>query len=182
MPLVSLILIYKLLLHDLPNHDDVWPKRVAGKKIFSYIFSSVAYCVRYWPYNNIIQGGSNMTGTNCDLFTHNQSRSYLNHLVIRRWIRQLHKITLYFCGSDTQRNILKKFHVLVKKKGFFFLLCSLLIQPKTGQTSGPSFKLYSKNRYFYKTATLSRRYFRHGNVFFRSLWWKSTYRKRVPLS
>ena len=29
-----------------------------------------------------IQGGSNMTGTNCDLFTYNQSRSYLNHLVI----------------------------------------------------------------------------------------------------
>ena len=28
-----------------------------------------------------LQGGSNMTGTNCDLFTHNQSRSYLNHLV-----------------------------------------------------------------------------------------------------
>ena len=23
-----------------------------------------------------------MTGTNCDLFTYNQSRSYLNHLVI----------------------------------------------------------------------------------------------------
>jgi hypothetical protein len=29
----------------------------------------------------IIQGGSNMTGTNCDLFTHKSSRSYLNHLV-----------------------------------------------------------------------------------------------------
>jgi hypothetical protein len=29
----------------------------------------------------IIHGGSNMTGTNCDLFTHNQFRSYLNHLV-----------------------------------------------------------------------------------------------------
>jgi hypothetical protein len=28
-----------------------------------------------------IQGGSNMTGTNCDLFIHNQSRSYSNHLV-----------------------------------------------------------------------------------------------------
>jgi hypothetical protein len=28
-----------------------------------------------------VQGGLNMTGTNCDLFTHNQSRSYLNHLV-----------------------------------------------------------------------------------------------------
>jgi hypothetical protein len=33
---------------------------------------------KYYKY---IQGGSNMTGTNCDLFTHNQSRSYLNHLV-----------------------------------------------------------------------------------------------------
>jgi hypothetical protein len=29
----------------------------------------------------VLQGGSDMTGTNCDLFTHNQSRSYLNHLV-----------------------------------------------------------------------------------------------------
>jgi hypothetical protein len=28
-----------------------------------------------------IQGGWNMTGTNCDLFTHKSSRSYLNHLV-----------------------------------------------------------------------------------------------------
>jgi hypothetical protein len=33
-----------------------------------------------------IQGGSNMTGTNCDLFTHKSSRSYLNHLVIIIWI------------------------------------------------------------------------------------------------
>jgi hypothetical protein len=45
-----------------------------------YFFGS-----QYW--NNfggvlrIIQGGSNMTGTNCDLFTHKSSRSYLNHLV-----------------------------------------------------------------------------------------------------
>jgi hypothetical protein len=29
----------------------------------------------------IIQGGSNMTGTNCDLFTNKSSRTYLNHLV-----------------------------------------------------------------------------------------------------
>jgi hypothetical protein len=28
-----------------------------------------------------VQGGSNMTGTNCDLFIHKSSRSYLNHLV-----------------------------------------------------------------------------------------------------
>jgi hypothetical protein len=32
-----------------------------------------------------IQGGSNMTGTNCDLFTHKLSRSYLNHLVSCRF-------------------------------------------------------------------------------------------------
>jgi hypothetical protein len=32
-----------------------------------------------------IQGGSNMTGTNCDLFTHKSSRSYLNHLVRNYW-------------------------------------------------------------------------------------------------
>jgi hypothetical protein len=25
-----------------------------------------------------------MTGTNCDIFTHNQSRSYLNHIVLPR--------------------------------------------------------------------------------------------------
>jgi hypothetical protein len=30
-----------------------------------------------------VQGVSNMTGTNCDLFTHKSSRSYLNHLVLR---------------------------------------------------------------------------------------------------
>ena len=35
-----------------------------------------------------IQGSSNMTGTNCDLFTHKQSRSYLNHLYIHtRWFK-----------------------------------------------------------------------------------------------
>jgi hypothetical protein len=33
------------------------------------------------PVGHEIQGGSNMTGTNCDLFTHKSSRSYLNHLV-----------------------------------------------------------------------------------------------------
>jgi hypothetical protein len=29
-----------------------------------------------------VQGGSNMTGTNCYLFTHKSSRSYLNHFVL----------------------------------------------------------------------------------------------------
>jgi hypothetical protein len=30
-----------------------------------------------------------MTGTNCDLFTHNQSRAYLNHLVYVRTYGEL---------------------------------------------------------------------------------------------
>jgi hypothetical protein len=34
-----------------------------------------------------VQRGSNITGTNCDLFTHNQSLSYLNHLVLYYWYR-----------------------------------------------------------------------------------------------
>jgi hypothetical protein len=44
-----------------------------------------------WNYFKIIhkiQGGSNMTGTNCDLFTQNQSRSYLNHLVPKKHARK----------------------------------------------------------------------------------------------
>jgi hypothetical protein len=49
------------------------------------------YVTRIWPVlfllfaqsTYIIQGGSNMTGTNCDLFTHKSSRSYLNHLVFQ---------------------------------------------------------------------------------------------------
>jgi hypothetical protein len=43
--------------------------------------------VLYNRYDDRLQGGSNMTGTNCDLFTHKSSRSYLNHLV------QLNKVS-----------------------------------------------------------------------------------------
>ena len=37
--------------------------------------------------NYILQGASNMTGTNCDMFTHKSSRSYLNHLVLLQFAR-----------------------------------------------------------------------------------------------
>jgi hypothetical protein len=48
-------------------------------KFLRYIYfkSQLFSCVSF----TYIQGGSNMTGTNCDLFTHKSSRSYLNHLV-----------------------------------------------------------------------------------------------------
>jgi hypothetical protein len=43
--------------------------------------SSILQSVFLYQVQLEIQGGSNMTGTNCDLFTHKYSRSYLNHLV-----------------------------------------------------------------------------------------------------
>jgi hypothetical protein len=46
-----------------------------------------------------IQGGSNMTRTNCDLFTHNQSRSYLNHLVHWKFVTRLEFSILKFLSS-----------------------------------------------------------------------------------
>jgi hypothetical protein len=59
-----------------------------------------------------VQGGSKMTGTKCDLFTHKQSRSYLNHLVfmsgpvfcniinLNYFIRVLQKVS--YCGRGPQ--------------------------------------------------------------------------------
>ena len=46
-----------------------------------------------------VQDGSNMTGTNCDLFTHKQSRSYLNHLVTSQLNYQLHAEMTEFLSS-----------------------------------------------------------------------------------
>ena len=51
-----------------------------------------------------IQGGLNMTGINCDLFTHKQSRSYLNHLV------QGPKLILYWvCVTIEMMIVTRKF-------------------------------------------------------------------------
>ena len=48
-----------------------------------YTWYLTSKCLAPLPFSldALIQGGSNMTGTNCNLFTHNQSWSYLNHLV-----------------------------------------------------------------------------------------------------
>ena len=43
-----------------------------------------------------------MTGTNCDLFTHNQSRSYLNHLVLSTW-----KVSEILSGRSSVRRLIK---------------------------------------------------------------------------
>ena len=53
-----------------------WMQFVPPKSRYKY-----ALCLVQWNTEENIQGGSNMTGTNCDLFTHKSSRSYLNHLV-----------------------------------------------------------------------------------------------------
>ena len=48
----------------------------SSRYVCVYVYVCIYVCVY------IVQGGSNMTGTNCDLFTHKSSRSYLNHLVL----------------------------------------------------------------------------------------------------
>jgi len=37
----------------------------------------------------VLQGGSNMTGTDCLQFTHKKSRSYLDHLVLFRRVQKI---------------------------------------------------------------------------------------------
>jgi hypothetical protein len=58
-------------------------KIFGGMSVLSLIYSHV-------------QGGSNMTGTNCDLFTHKSSRSYLNHLVVSMWVTVYYVVQLLF--------------------------------------------------------------------------------------
>jgi hypothetical protein len=52
------------------------------KKCTSYLNAVCKFYCCITTYTKNVQGGSNMTGTNCDLFTHKQSRSYVNHLVL----------------------------------------------------------------------------------------------------
>jgi hypothetical protein len=68
--------------------------------IFAFQISPSRFCscIHFYPYvaQAKLQGVSNMTGTNCDLFTHNQSRSYLNHLV---YTGESDKIKILLFGS-----------------------------------------------------------------------------------
>jgi hypothetical protein len=76
----------------------------------------------------IIDGSSNMTGTNCDLFAHKQSQSYLNHLVEEAgiqmrnakacWLRDVvlsHNIviTRYISSPITLKNFMRLFTLAV---------------------------------------------------------------------
>jgi hypothetical protein len=59
----------------------VYPLRLHPTLELNYWHNEVSSSVTDFSDSRNVQSGSNMTGTNCDLFTHNQSRSYLNHLV-----------------------------------------------------------------------------------------------------
>jgi hypothetical protein len=59
-----------------------------------------------------------MTGTNCDLFTHNQSQSYLNHLV---------RITTMRCFRVTIVAV-EKLLVLIVKNTYNTCIIDLLIR------------------------------------------------------
>jgi hypothetical protein len=62
------------------NYTSILPMRLHGihKENFTVVYL-LFYRYSFRVFN--IQGGSNMTGTNCDLFTHKSSWSYLNRLV-----------------------------------------------------------------------------------------------------
>jgi hypothetical protein len=55
------------------------------RPVFQFLKKKAFSChvIRYDSHIGfVLQGGSNTTGTDCDLFTHKSSRSYLNHLVL----------------------------------------------------------------------------------------------------
>ena len=79
----------------------------------------------------IVQGGSNMTGTNCDLFTHESSRSYLNHLVISD--RRIQAI------NTSEKFVI--FYLTSEQCCCFRNLLHLLVLPHVLLTSGTKFTL-----------------------------------------
>jgi hypothetical protein len=68
---------------------------MAVLRIWACMWVSILLCFFSILCCNNMQGGSNITGTNCDVFTHKSSRSYLNHLVI------------YWCGCVCPVTLLK---------------------------------------------------------------------------
>jgi hypothetical protein len=66
-----------------------------------------------------VQGGSKMTGTNCDLFTHKSSRSYLNHLVYGYCNFYMYIATVTFIRRDAYVML---FSVVVYSHIDFFLM------------------------------------------------------------
>jgi hypothetical protein len=85
--------------------------------MFEYNMSSMLDTSQFLNYT-VVQGGSNMTGTNCDLFTHNQSRSYLNHLVLHAFGMLyiphplLHQINKSLLLRRTQNSLLHQIHIM----------------------------------------------------------------------
>ena len=105
-----------LNLHKPPNWVELprWNYRVSHTWQGKNVWLALRVCVFWYLKIREIQGGSNMTGTNCDLFTHNQSRSYLNHLVLT-WLPMLqyqHCPLLSFFLKQQIRKYIVQGHVL----------------------------------------------------------------------
>ena len=58
-------------------------------------------CIEIVRFSSKVQGGSNMTGTVTGLFTHKQSRSYLNHLALKNIDIPYPTSVLTFSGLKT---------------------------------------------------------------------------------
>jgi hypothetical protein len=85
------------------KRQDFRKKKLRNKK-YVFLFSLQLLSETFLILSGIqrdIQGGSNMTGTDCVLFTHKSSRSYLNYLVyVHRSSRKVPVILVRF-----QRNL-----------------------------------------------------------------------------
>jgi hypothetical protein len=59
-----------------------------------------------------------MTGTNCDLFTHKSSRSYLNHLVYVGDVLLSRQVSCLRCAEHQVANTRKKFcfQIIIKSE------------------------------------------------------------------
>jgi hypothetical protein len=68
-----------------------------------------------------------MTGINCDLFTHNQSRSYLNHLVYNKY--DINNYIFMKCNKNTNESHTKSHgHCEIVNKYCVISKCTLTPQ------------------------------------------------------
>ena len=115
----------RVYLDDLEKRKVFCPRGDSNREV------SNPCCSGYSNYHlgRYIQGGSNMTGTNCDLFTHKSSRSYLNHLDLNYLVVRRYNTRITVC-RDSYFPVLLSFRVPWWKGGCPFTESYCYERPK----------------------------------------------------
>jgi hypothetical protein len=71
------------------SHFGIKDSKKAVKCVYVFVQIRLSWEVLIHILLSTLQRGSNMTWTNCDLFTHKSSRSYLNHLVLYSRVQRI---------------------------------------------------------------------------------------------